>query len=82
MGSLVLQTMGSYQSASVVEEEEQTGAAAYVTKQRYRGGTVTLILSHYSTHLIIIACGVIGRSVRDSWFLSHRQLHRTSSYGC
>ena len=48
-----------------------------------RGGTVTLILSHYSTHLIIVAgSGVVERLARDSRLLSHRQLHRTSSQGC
>ena len=48
-----------------------------------RGGTVTLILSHYSTHLIIVAgSGMVERSVRDSRLPSHRQLHRTSSQGC
>jgi hypothetical protein len=45
-----------------------------------RGVTKTMMRT---AHLIIAAgSGVIGRSVRDSRLLSHRQLHRTSSQGC
>ena len=35
-----------------------------------------------ATSFIIIACGVIGRSARDSWLPSRHQLHVTSSQGC